>query len=400
MNKTIHIGLLLQGGRGWLGGFEYIKSILIAIGAVPKDLRADFRVTLVTHDPLSDSDHQQLSEFADGFLCLSEVIPSPTFSQRVRRKIERKLLRKEYSPFQKIFQLHKFDFVYPYVPDTAQDQGFAHASWIFDFQHKHLPEFCPSDEMLRRDSYFEKIARLSPLVVLSSQDAERDFQRYFPFAAKKSRVFSFRTPQRDWWYADDPIEVQHVYNLPDKFLLVANQFWKHKNHLLVFRAIKRLVDQRVFPNVVFTGNLMDSRFAEYSDAILQTIHRLGIHPYVRLLGIVPKNHYIQLLRRCIAVVQPSLFEGWSTIVEDSRSIGRPILLSNLAVHHEQAPPKATFFSPTSEEDLALHMGEAWNLLAPGPDLSAEEEARRVNSQEVQTQGIRFLEIAREATRLV
>ena len=399
MNKPIHIGLLLQGGRGWLGGFEYTKSILTAIGAVPKDLRSAFRVTLISPDRLSDPDYKQIGGFIDDSLYLSEELSSRAFHRRLTRKIGRTLLRQHYSPVDGILQCHQFNFVYPYTPESGKKKNFAHASWIFDFQHKHLPEFFSSDEMIRRDRYFEQLARFSPLIVLSSEDAERDFHRYFPSAAPKSRVFSFRTPQRDWWYFDNPVGIQHEYCLPDRFFLVANQFWKHKNHLLVLQAVKRLVDQGVFPTVVFTGNLSDSRFPEYRDVVLQTIQQLGIHPHIRLLGIVPKNYYMQLLRRCVAVIQPSLFEGWSTIVEDCRSLGKRIILSDLRVHREQNPPGALFFSRTSEEDLALEMGKSWETFSPGPDAFAEDKARQRNIEDVKAQGVRFLEIAKEAIRL-
>ena len=400
MNKPIHIGLFLQGGRGWLGGFEYIKSILAALGAVPADVRASFRVTLITPDGLGEADQRQVSGLVDQTLCLAEEIrPLSTFRQRLQRKIKRELLRKAEEEVEKVLRRHGLDFVYPYTPPAPGDQGFAHASWIFDFQHKHLPEFASAEERERRDAFFDRVARLSPLVILSSQDAADDFRRYYPVAGHKARVFSFRTPQREWWYADDPVKIQHDYSLPDKFFLVANQFWKHKNHLLVFEALTRLADQGVAPTIVFTGNLSDSRFPEYTDTVLQTVQRLGIHPQVRLLGIVPKPHYVQLMRRSIAVVQPSLFEGWSTVVEDSRSVGKPIILSNLNVHREQDHPKAKFFDQSSAEDLARCMKESWEALEPGPDLAAEGETKRINAQEVQAQGMRFLEIAREAVKL-
>ena len=399
MNKPINIGLLIQGGRGWLGGFEYIKSILAALGAVPADVRAGFRITLITPDGFGEADERQVSGLVDQTLCLAEEIPtSTTFPQRLRRKIRRTLLRKADQEVEAVLRRHQLDFVYPYTPQLPGSVGFAHASWIFDFQHKHLPELTVDEERRRRDEFFDHVARQSTLVVLSSQDAANDFRRYYPAYAHKVRVFSFRTPQRDWWYVDDPIKIQQGYSLPDKFFLVANQFWKHKNHLLVFEAIKRLADQGAAPTVVFTGNLSDSRFPEYADTILQAIQRLGIHPQVRLLGVVPKPHYIQLMRRSIAVVQPSLFEGWSTIVEDSRSIGKPIILSDLAVHREQDPPNAMFFTQSSKEDLARCMGEAWSALDPGPDPAGEEAAQRLNAHEVQAQGKRFLEIVEEGIR--
>ena len=44
-----------------------------------------------------------------------------------------------------------------------------------------------------------------------------------------------------------------------------------------------------------------------------------------LLGLIPRRYQVEVFRNSTAIVQPSKFEGWSTIVEDTRAIGRPII---------------------------------------------------------------------------
>jgi glycosyltransferase involved in cell wall biosynthesis len=193
----------------------------------------------------------------------------------------------------------------------------------------------------------------------------------------------------------DACLVQRNYNLPDRFFLVANQFWTHKNHLLVLQALKQLSKCGLRPTVVFTGNLHDYRAPGHMDKILQEIHQLAIHSQVILLGVVPRGHYLQLMRRCLAVIQPSLFEGWSTIVEDARALGKPLLLSDLDVHLEQNPPDAEYFARHSVENLAALMKQKWQHLAPGPDLEAEDAARRQNAKDLRRVGEQFLTIARD-----
>jgi glycosyltransferase involved in cell wall biosynthesis len=106
-------------------------------------------------------------------------------------------------------------------------------------------------------------------------------------------------------------KVQKDYSLPDRFFLISNQFWTHKNHLVVFEALKILRERSVFPVVVCTGSLYDFRQPDYSNTILQAIHKLGVARQVNLLGLIPRPDQIQLLRRSLAVIQPSLFEGWN-----------------------------------------------------------------------------------------
>ena len=115
---------------------------------------------------------------------------------------------------------------------------------------------------------------------------------------------------------------------------------------------------------------------------------------VQLLGLVSRERLVSLMRRALAVIQPSLFEGWSTVVEDARALGRPCLLSDLPVHREQNPPGARFFPPESAEALAGLIAELWEHGTPGPDLEAEAAARETARAQQLAFGREFLELAR------
>jgi glycosyltransferase involved in cell wall biosynthesis len=112
-----------------------------------------------------------------------------------------------------------------------------------------------------------------------------------------------------------------------------------------------------------------------------------------VLGLVSREFQIALFRRALAVVQPSLFEGWSTVVEDARVLGKTALLSDIPVHREQSPPDCSFFPPKSAEALADLLAEKWMTLEPGPDLEREQQARQRALERIQRVGERFLEIA-------
>ena len=67
---------------------------------------------------------------------------------------------------------------------------------------------------------------------------------------------------------------------------------------------------------------------------------------------VPREDLYQLIRQSLAVLQPSLFEGWSTTVEEAKSIGKQIILSDLPVHREQVESGARFFDANDPNSLA------------------------------------------------
>jgi glycosyltransferase involved in cell wall biosynthesis len=75
------------------------------------------------------------------------------------------------------------------------------------------------------------------------------------------------------------------------------------------------------------------------------------------IGVIAYLEVLALMAGALAVINPSLFEGWSTTVEEAKSMGKVVLLSDIAVHREQAPERGCYFPPNSAEDLANLMAE-------------------------------------------
>jgi glycosyltransferase involved in cell wall biosynthesis len=229
--------------------------------------------------------------------------------------------------------------------------------------------------------------------VVSSETVADSVRVHYPQAADKLRVLRFRTALQDAWFRPDPAAVARQYDLPERFFIVCNQFWQHKNHAAVFAALMALRTQGVCPTIVCTGPLADYRRPDHADRIRRTLDDFHIADQVRLLALIPREDQIQLMRRSLAVIQPSRFEGWSSVVEDARSLGKVIALSDIPVHREQNPLQAFFFAPDDSEALAGALREWWLSLTPGPQAGHEEEGRRQNRLECANYAEKFLEIA-------
>ena len=88
-----------------------------------------------------------------------------------------------------------------------------------------------------------------------------------------------------------------------------------------------------------------------------------------MLGLVPRSDVIALMRYSRALINPSFFEGWSTTVEEAKSTGKRIILSDIDVHKEQNPPDGVFFNPKDPKDLAEKMWSLWT----NRDVDAEKK---------------------------
>lgn len=390
MKTKLKIALIMRGGQAWMGGFEYIKNLILALGSLSEKKRSTFEIHLITSEPLGDSIQQQLAPYISQ-VYTDELLQPGNFINRSRWFFERKLLKIPDQRLEALIRKHGFDFVYPHV--TTKFSRYRSVAWIPDFQHKYLPHFFSEVELRSRDQRYASIAKRAEMVILSSKTAAEDFKNLFPEAASKAQVLSFKTSPSLTWYDSNPEHIQHLYNLPDRFFIVSNQFWQHKNHIIVFEALKLLKARGINPTVVCTGHIFDYRKHDYVNILLKAIHQFGLASQVRLLGLIPKLDQVQLVRRSLALIQPSLFEGWSTIVEDARSLGKTIILSDLPVHLEQDPPYSIFFDQTSAEQLAQRMEEIWTSRSPGPDFVTEQQAHEASSKAVMRYGSQFLEIA-------
>jgi glycosyltransferase involved in cell wall biosynthesis len=154
----------------------------------------------------------------------------------------------------------------------------------------------------------------------------------------------------------DPETIRQKFHLPAEFFLVSNQFFQHKNHALVLRALKALKESGATPPVVaFTGLPHDYRRPQLFADLLRFVNEHGLNEYCRFLGMVPRDEQIALIRAASAVIHPSKFEGRGAIVEEATVLGAPLLCSDLPVHRELHAPEALFFSPESVDELVALM---------------------------------------------
>jgi glycosyltransferase involved in cell wall biosynthesis len=226
-----------------------------------------------------------------------------------------------------------------------------------DFQHRNLPEQFSRLAYWRREIGFRVQVSAHRLVMLSSLDAAADFNKYYRLPRERVFVVRFAVLPPNIPDEERVQEAMRRYGLPETFFYLPNQFWRHKNHLLVVEALAQLRAKGIEVVVAASGRPMDPRHPEHYRWVEQRIADYGLGHQFRLLGMIPRDDLFALMHASTAVVNPSLSEGWSTTVEEARSLGAPLLLSDLQVHQEQAGEEARYFDRYSSESLARALTE-------------------------------------------
>lgn len=141
--------------------------------------------------------------------------------------------------------------------------------------------------------------------------------------------------------------------------MISNQFWRHKDHITAIKGFKLFLDSLENKNIslVCSGQTQDSRFPNYFDEIKNLINELGLAEKIFILGYIPKNDQLQILKNSVAVIQPTLFEGGpgGGAGYESVAFGIPSIVSDIPVNKELDDETVTFFKTGSPEDLAEKM---------------------------------------------
>ena len=378
-NKKIHICLNLINDKNWHAGNIYIFNMVYALAMLPQAERESIKLSIAT---------QSKKDIPEDIRAKLDAIYIDTLPVLIWYK----LLKIVPAFFRfSIFNIRKIDFYYP-ASNLPKKWIFNWAGWIPDFQFKHLPHLFSKEERIDREKRNVYLSENASLIAFSSEHAMNDYKQFHPTYNNTPFLLRFVSKANEDWLKEDALLTQQKFNLPDQFFIVCNQFWKHKDHHTVIKAISILKQKGITINVVCTGATEDFRNPDYFPSLMEQARQLGIEQQFIVLGFISRHDQIQLIRRSLAIIQPSLFEGWSTVVEDGRSLGKYIFLSDFPVHLEQNPSNTYFFTQQNPEQLATLIQTHLHELQPGPQIEAEQKAFKENQELMNTFGKRIIEM--------
>lgn len=344
----IRVGFIWNIDQRWIGGINYYHSLLDAVKSLP-DRKIEPVIITGNRSELSF-----IKDYPDIEIVRTKMFDKPWLyaGAGLRRKLY-------YDPFfEQLLRKYHIDILShsDYIP---HDTSIPAVGWIPDFQHKHLPEFFSSNEIRSRDKVFERICRLCSCVIFSSSNAKQDAETYFPAYKSKYEILHFVSAPIDLKNVPDISKLKQKYSISEPYFLVPNQFWVHKNHRVIIEALKILHNQEKKVHVICTGNTHDHRNPKYYNSLMEFATQSGVSDEFTILGTVPYPDLIGLMINSVSLINPSLFEGWSTTVEEAKSLGLPIILSDIPVHREQNPDRGAYFHPRDAESLAQIMWKTW-----------------------------------------
>jgi hypothetical protein len=371
----IRVGFIIKDIGSWTGGFNYYKSLLCALKKLSRRVIEPVIFTAASQAAEIEAKLGLGFECA-GLSCLEGKSLLSYLGRALKKTIGRNPV------LEKSLAKHKIDVI-SHVSNAEAGAGIIKIGWIPDFQHIHLPQMFSAELLEYRNRTYLEMAREADAVILSSKDALADYKKFAPAFADKGRVLNFAQMVAVDKFDEARYEaIRAKYLLPEKYFYIPNQFWKHKNHLIALKALKTLkAAGSPVPVIVFSGLARDYRNAGYLSELEKYIGDEGLERSALMLGLIDYEEVYYLIRYSAAVINPSLFEGWSSTVEECKAIDKHIILSNIAVHIEQAPQNAEYFDPADAAGLAAILSKYW---AAPPPYDAGALAAKLKAHEART----------------
>jgi hypothetical protein len=237
MLRSLTIGLRYKHQDEWVGGVYYVQNLVRAFGLLPAPRRP--RLVIVGGDKPA-----------------LEELKAATGYEDLRRLSRARLHPEPASPIAWPFVRppgEAIDVLLMGSPPGLEDRG---VQWIPDFQEHRFPEFFPPEELQARYRRNAEWFARHRHVMVSSQDVAEDARRYYGEFGNRVHVVRFAS-----FIADvqdtDVRRLRADYGLPERYFICTNQFWRHKNHAAILRALAEPSPSGAKPVVAFTGKEED-----------------------------------------------------------------------------------------------------------------------------------------------
>ena len=384
------IGLFLETPPHFGGTFQYCQSMLEAVAALPPD-----RFTVVA-GYANDIWQEYLVPYADRV----KPVPVPRgfwgrafglawLQLRLPMGVWRKLCP-AFHPMARAMLREKCDlWIFPAQDARSFQVPVPALVTILDVVHRYdgrnFPEAASRWELLYRIPTYANICRWARgIIVLSAIDKQQVMESY-RVSPERLHVMPMVVP-RYITEAQAPAGFAERYRLPDKYFFYPAQFWEHKNHRNLLRAMARLKPELPDLKFVFVGSKKNAW-----ESVVKLIDELGLQDDVILPGYVPDADMPEFYRRARALIYASCYGPTNLPPLEALALGCPMALAEVTCMPDRVGDATLVFHQDSVEQLSDCMRRLWVDDALCAELVARGRVRALAWQQRQFNG-RLLEI--------
>lgn len=223
---------------------------------------------------------------------------------------------------------------------------------VHDLMHRYEPDFpevkCQYE---MRENILKCQAKYADYILTDSKLGREQFiESYLNDSQKIPKVVSlpFIVPEHIQQMHEEYVQV------PDKYVFYPAQFWKHKNHINLVKAIQILKDTILDIHLVLVGSEKNN-----GEEIKKYIANNQLESNITIMGFVSDENMTYLYKRAVGMVMPSYFGPTNIPPLEAMALGCPVAVSNKYAMPEQVGEAGLLFDPDSPEEIAECIRKLW-----------------------------------------
>lgn len=317
----------------------------------------NYALTLLRHWPEFAPQHQLVLFTFDHNEAMLDLLPAECRRREFRLRVQEEVAA----------HLDKIDVYFcPFGSLWPRPLPLPTALAFHDMQERFFPQYFTAAQLEERFYHYDWSLRMADAVITVSDFTKRSCVNITGISSRKiRRVYHApdelpRPQMPDGW---NP----HGW---EKFVFYPANFWDHKNHLNLLRALRQLRDGGLVVRCVMTGSLLDR-----DEPWRAMVEDAGVSDLVRHLGRRSRAELSWLFHHARGLVFPSLFEGFGIPVVEAMHTGCPVACSGVTGLPEIARGDALYFDPDHPLAIARSIARLWNDDALCADLTRRGRVR-------------------------
>lgn len=222
---------------------------------------------------------------------------------------------------------------------------------IHDLMHRYESRF-PERQQSREDNLFHCELRYVTAVLVDSQLGKSQVTESYLQGGKRNpfiQVLPYTVSKHITDLNEEVIET------PDKYIFYPAQFWKHKNHLNLLKAVDLLKEDIPDIHLILVGSEKNAL-----NLVEKYIKDNKLESIVTIYHFVTKEKLVYLYKHATAMVMPSYFGPTNIPPLEAMALGCPVAVSNNYAMGEQVGDAGLLFNPNSPEEIADCIRKLWN----------------------------------------
>lgn len=223
---------------------------------------------------------------------------------------------------------------------------------VHDLMHRYESTFPEvRSDYRKRELLFRCQAKYADYILVDSKLGREQFKEsYFKQGEKTPHIISlpFVVPTHIAESREEYIET------PDKYVFYPAQFWKHKNHINLVKAIKILKESIDDIHLILVGSEQNC-----CREIIKYISENKLENNITILGFVSNENITYLYRHAVGLIMPSYFGPTNIPPLEAMALGCPVAVSDKYAMPEQVGKAGLLFNPDSPEEIAGCIRKLW-----------------------------------------